>query len=119
MQEAINQFINELKSTEEAADFYAARKSFEQDDVARDLMTRLNTMTYELSRKQHEGRLEENELALYRDVQKEFRTNDTVASLEQCENIFTDLLRECNSAISEEIKMDFAAQVAPAQCGCG
>lgn len=119
MQEAIDQFVNELKSTEEAGNFYAARKAFEKDDVARDLMTRLNTMTYELSRKQHENKLEESELELYRDVQKEFRTNDTVAALEQSENTFTELLKECNAAISEEIKMDFAAQVAPAQCGCG
>ncbi|GEM_PF-7106990 len=118
MQKAIDNFVAELKASEQAGNFYTARKAFETDDTARDLMTRLNTMTYELSRKQQEGKLEDNELQLYRDVQNEFRTNDTVAALEQSENIFTELLKECNAAISEEIRMDFAAQVAPSQCGC-
>ena len=119
LQQHISAFAETLLGTEQSAAFVKARDAFEGDETAIDLMTRLNTLSYELSRKQHAGTLEQHEIAQYQSIQEAFTGNEVVAELEQRERILAELLRECNHEISGLLGLDFAKDAAPSSCGCG
>ncbi|AXI99702.1 Control of competence regulator ComK, YlbF/YmcA [Cyclonatronum proteinivorum] len=118
LQHHIQAFADALLATEQSDDFVKARTTFEGDETAIDLMTRLNTLSYELSRKQHAGTLEQHEIAQYKEVQEEFISNEVVAELEQRERMLVELMRECNHEISGMLGLDFAKDAAQSSCGC-
>lgn len=117
--ESINTFADALSTTPEFTDYDAAQNAFQQDDAARDLLTRLQTLSHELGQKQQANELSEEDIELYRSLKTEFNDNETVAHLQQQENRLTETMRACNHEISQELGLDFAANAAPAGCGCG
>lgn len=120
LQQTLDAFAEALLASEQSETFVNARAAFEGDETAIDLMTRLNTLSYELSRKQHAGTIEQHEIAQNQGIQQEFVNNPVVAELEQRERMLVELLRSCNDEISGVLSLDFAKDAAPASsCGCG
>jgi len=116
---SINSFADTLMATEEFSAYDAAQKAFHKDDEARDLMTRLNTLSHELGQKQHQNELTDEDIELYRSLKTQFTENETVSNLQEQENKITETFRECNREISQELGLDFASNAAPSSCGCG
>ncbi|MCC5934529.1 MAG: YlbF family regulator [Candidatus Cyclonatronum sp.] len=119
VQKSLETFADALLASEQSAAFVNARSAFESDATAMDLMTRLNTLSFELSRKQHAGTIEQHEIEQYKGIQQEFINNPVVAELEQRERMLVELLRECNQEISGILGLDFAKDATPSSCGCG
>ena len=117
--ERISSFADALSTTPELSEYNAAQAAFKKDDAARDVLTRLQTLSHELGQKQQENQLTDEDIELYESLKTEFTENETVAHLQQQENRLTEMLRTCNHEISQELGMDFAANAAPSGCGCG
>lgn len=117
--ESIHSFADSLSATPEFSEYDAAQQAFQQDDAARDLLTRLQTLSHELGKKQQENELTDEDIELYQSLKSEFTENKAVAELQQQENRLTETMRACNHEISQELGLDFAANAAPSSCGCG
>lgn len=107
LEKQISELSESLCSTKEAKAFLEAKRTFEKDEEALDLMTRMNTLGFEIQQKKEAGILQEYDTELYAKVSRQFLENPAVARLEAAQKDLRQLYESVNTSISDALAFPF------------
>jgi len=111
------EFVRYLRSSDEMKRFQAAKVLFENDPELRTLKEEFTLLAKEFQQKQHSQSITQGEIDRMRSLQRGISMHPRAVQFAKAQEAFMHTLRDCNTALSEELGFDFAATaMAAASC---
>lgn len=115
---AADRFAETILNTDVVKSFLAYREAYERDPDINRLRKELSEAVKAFRERQRTGEVNDSDIKRVRALQAALNKHPVVEGCSHAYDLFVDVLRESNAAISELLGMDFAETAAPAHSCC-
>ena len=117
LQKAAESFVSSVLSAAEYDEYLKAYVAFQSDPELRGVRKRFNERSAELQTKQSRGTLTQEEIDELRGLQSPLNAHPVTTRYIHARLALVATLQECNRALGQELRFDFASVAAQSCCG--
>ena len=117
LHQAAEAFVASVRGATEYDAHLKAQTAFQSDPVLRGIRKRFNERSAELQTRQSRGTLTQEEIDELRGLQSALNAHPVTTRYIHARQALVATLQECNRALGQELRFDFASAAAQSCCG--